>query len=89
MNSQFSQLQKEFGHYKLTFIGLQNNLLHFSNNDLNTCVHCYIHPNSLITESYITLNTPNINWDSIEVINEVTTEITHYLNITENWGSGF
>ncbi len=83
LSTPFNFLKEHYGHHKLSFYQLQNNRLYFTYEDDIIFIKAEIAVDSLIYLSpQITLNTPDINWQFIEIF---TNDPNNYGNTIESW----
>ena len=77
-------LKEHYGHYNLSFFQLQNNQLRFVFENDTLCVIADIATDSVILDSHINFNSPQINWRFIEIS---TYSDTNSYEIIESWVS--
>ena len=80
LSTPFTFLQQHYGNHQLSFFQLQNNRLYFTYEDDIIFIKAEIGVDSTIYLSpQITLNTPGINWQFIDVYTQADS------NIIESW----
>ena len=84
LSTPFNFLKEHYGHYKLSFFQLQNNQLRFVFENDTLCVIADIATDSVILDSHINFNSPQINWRFIEIS---TYSDTNSYEIIESWVS--
>jgi hypothetical protein len=80
LSTPFTFLQQHYGHHHLSFFQLQNNRIYFTYEDDIIFIKAEIGVDSLIyLSSQVTFNTPDINWQFIDIYTKADS------NIIESW----
>jgi hypothetical protein len=80
LSTPFNFLKENYGDHKLSFFQLQNNRLYFTYEDDIIFIKAEVKTDSTIyISNQITFNTPNINWQFIDIYTKVDS------NIIESW----
>ena len=78
-------LKEHYGHYNLSFFNIQNNIIRFIYLDDTITLIVDVNTDSTIINLPITLNTPKINFQHIQVINNKEEIIESWVSKDYKW----